>query len=169
MGQEAKPCMVFWGAFICHTVHHVYARDWHFSENRSVRWIRGGLFVRMVGEIEDRNTNVFLHEARWLCVGFPCTGTRWVTVVLQYKVLGWISFSIPGWSLSLSLPLGRKDGPRSKMLLRYKTRMQNKYVQCGIEDERVHFFSCICVCMSCVYVCVTQPLPGISDGNTVRL
>lgn len=33
----------------------------------------------------------------------------------------------------------------------------------------VHFSVCVCVCIVCVRVCVTQPLPGISDGNTVRL
>ena len=33
------------------------------------------------------------------------------------------------------------------------------------------FFLCVCVCIVCVCarVCVTQPHPGISDGNTVRL
>lgn len=52
--------------------------------------------------------------------------------------------------------------------------MQNKNAEqlSGMsESECVHFSVCVCVYIFCVYVClcVTQPMPGISDGNTVRL
>lgn len=88
-------------------------------------------------------------------------------VVVQYPVVIYLS-------AHLSIPLGQ-SGPLSEDVTWYKTRMQNNNLDqkmdvCVFSVCLCIYFVCECVCVClCACLCETQPLSGISDGNTVRL
>lgn len=93
-------------------------------------------------------------------VSYSCVAIQSVMMVSFSILCGHLSVCLSVSPFGQSRPLCEDDA-------RYKTRMQNSDVQ-SIEDECVCAFF-LCLYVLCVCVCVTQPLPGISDGKTVRL